>query len=45
MKFLEGDFDDHAEALEAAANTFGLSDKAASDLIKKGAAIDKLLDE
>ena len=41
VKFLEGDFDDHAEALEAAANTFGLSDKAAADLIKKGAAIDK----
>ena len=44
VKYLEGDFDDHAEALEAAANTFGLSDKAASDLIKKGAAIDKLLE-
>ena len=41
VKFLDGDFDDHAEALEAAANTFGLSDKAAADLIKKGAAIDK----
>ena len=45
VKFLEGDFDDHAEALEAAANTFCLSDKAAADLIRKGAAIDKLLDE
>ena len=44
VKFLEGDFDDHAEALEAAANTFGLSDKAAADLIKKGAAIDKLFE-
>jgi len=42
VKFLEGDFDDHAEALEAAANTFDLSDKAAADLIKKGADIDKL---
>ena len=42
VKFLEGDFDDHAEALEAAANTFGLSDKAAADLLKKAAAIDKL---
>ena len=44
VKFLEGDFDDHAEALEAAANTFGLSDKAAADLIKKGAAIDKMFE-
>ena len=44
VKFLDGDFDDHAEALEAAANTFGLSDKAAADLIKKGAAIDKLFE-
>ena len=45
VKFLEGDFDDHAEALEAAANTFGLSDKAAADLIKKGAAIDKMMED
>lgn len=44
VKFLDGDFDDHAEALEAAANTFGLSDKAAADLIKKGAAIDKMME-
>ena len=44
VKFLEGDFADHSEALEAAANTFGLSDKAAADLIKKGAAIDKLFE-
>ncbi len=44
VKFLDGDFDDHAEALEAAANTFGLSDKAAADLIKKGAAIDKMFE-
>ena len=42
VKFLEGDFADHAEAMEAAANTFGLSDKAAADLLKKAAAIDKL---
>ena len=45
VKFLEGDFDDNAEALEAAANTFGLSDKVAAELIKKGEAIDALLDE
>ena len=42
VKFLEGDFEDHSEAMEAAANTFGLSDKAAADLLKKAAAIDKL---
>ena len=42
VKFLEGDFADHAEAMEAAANTFGLSDKAAADLLKKAAAIDNL---
>jgi hypothetical protein len=42
VKFLEGNFEDHAEAMEAAANTFGLSDKAAADLLKKAAAIDKL---
>jgi len=45
VKFLEGDFDDHSEAMEAAANTFDLSDKAAADLLKKAAAIDKHLDE
>ncbi len=45
VKFLEGDFDDHTEALEAAANTFGLSEKAAAELIKKGAAIDKMLED
>ena len=44
VKFLEGDFEDHAEAMEAAANTFDLSDKAAADLLKKAAAIDKLFD-
>ena len=43
VKFLEGNFMDHAEALEAIANTFGLSEKAASDLVKKGKAIDELL--
>jgi len=44
VKFLEGDFDDHAEALEAAANTFGLSEDIAADLVKKGAAIDALFE-
>ena len=44
VKFLEGNFENHAEAMEAAANTFGLSDKAAADLLKKAAAIDKLFD-
>ena len=44
VKFLEGDFENHEEALEAAANTFNLSDKAAADLIKKGVAIDKIFD-
>ena len=45
VKFLEGDFADHSEAMEAAANTFGLSDKAAADLLKKAAAIDKILED
>jgi hypothetical protein len=45
VRFLEGNFDDHAEAMEAAANTFGLSDKTASDLLKKAAAIDKLFED
>ena len=45
VKFLEGDFDDHSEAMEAAANTFGLSDKAAADLLKKAAAIDQYLED
>ena len=45
VKFLEGDFDDHTEAMEAAANTFGLSDKAAADLLKKAADIDKKLED
>ena len=44
VKFLEGNFENHAEAMEAAANTFDLSDKAAADLLKKAAAIDKLFD-
>ena len=43
VKFLEGNFMDHAEALEAVANTFGLSEKAASELVKKGKAIDELM--
>jgi len=45
VKFLEGDFDNHAEAMEAAANTFGLSEKAAADLLKRAAAIDKILED
>ena len=45
VKFLEGDFDNHVEAMEAAANTFGLSDKAAAELIKKAAAIDKIFED
>ena len=45
VKFLEGDFEDHAEAMEAAANTFGLSDKTAADLLKKAAAIDKIMED
>ena len=45
VKFLEGDFDGHAEAMEAAVNTFGISDKAAADLLKKAAAIDKLMED
>ena len=44
VKFLEGNFENHTEAMEAAANTFDLSDKAAADLLKKAAAIDKLFD-
>ena len=43
VKFLEGNFMDHAEAMEAVANTFGLSEKTAAELVKKGAAIDALL--
>ena len=42
VKFLEGNFVDHAEAMEAAANTFGLSEKAAAELLKKGEAVDKI---
>ncbi len=45
VKFLEGDFEDHAEAMEAAANTFDLSDKAAADLLKKAAALDALYED
>ena len=45
VKYLEGDFDDHAEAMEAAINTFGISDKAAADLLKKAAAIDKIFED
>ena len=45
VKFLEGDFDDHAEALEAAINTFGISDKTAADLLKKAAVIDKIFED
>lgn len=45
VKYLEGDFDDHAEAMEAAANTFDLSDKVAADLLKKAAAIDKIMED
>lgn len=45
VKYLEGNFADHAEAMEAAANTFDLSEKAASDLMKKAAAIDKLFED
>ena len=45
VKFLEGDFEDHSEAMEAAANTFDLSDKAAADLLKKAAAIDKKISD
>ncbi len=44
VKFLEGDFENHAEAMEATANTFDLSDKAAADLLKKAAALDTLFD-
>ena len=36
---------ENAEAMEAAANTFGLSEKAAADLMKKAAAIDKLFED
>ena len=45
VRFLEGNFDNHVEAMEAAANTFDLSDKAASDLLKKAAAIDKIFED
>ncbi len=45
VKYLEGDFDNHVEAMEAAANTFDLSDKAAADLLKKAAAIDEIFEE
>ncbi len=45
VKFLEGDFDNHVEAMEAAANTFSLSDKTAADLLKKAAAIDKIFED
>ena len=45
VKFLEGDFDGHADAMEAAVNTFGISEKAAADLLKKAAAIDKMMED
>ena len=45
VKFLEGDFENHVEAMEAAANTFDLSDKAAADLLKKAAAIDAIFED
>ncbi len=45
VKFLEGDFENHSEAMEAVANTFDLSDKAAADLLKKAAAIDKKISD
>lgn len=44
-KFLEGDFENHTEAMEAVVNTFGLSEKAAADLLKKAAAIDELFED
>lgn len=45
VKFLDGDFDDNAEALEAVANTFDLSEQIAAELIKKGAELDARLDD
>ena len=45
VKYLEGDFDNHVEAMEAAANTFDLSDKVAADLLKKAAEIDKIFED
>ena len=44
VKFLDGDFDDHTDALEAAVNTFGISEKIASGLLKKAAEIDARLE-
>ena len=43
VKFLDGDFDSHTEALEAVSNTFDLANRTAADLIRKGADIDLLL--
>jgi len=44
VKYLEGDFENHVEALEAAANTFGLSEQTATGLLKKAAAIDEIFE-
>ena len=44
VKYLVGDFDDHAEALEAAAGTFDISEDIAVKLIKKGAEIDSRME-
>ncbi len=45
VKFLEGNFDNHVDALDSAANTFGLSDKTAARLIKTATFIDSLFDD
>lgn len=44
VKFLEGKFDNHVDAMDSAANTFGLSDKTAALLIKTVSFIDSLVD-
>ena len=43
VKYLEGDFEGHVEAMEAAIKAFNLSDKAAMEILKKAALIDALI--
>ena len=42
VKFLEGDFDNHVQAINAAIKAFGITEKASADILKKAAAIDAI---
>lgn len=43
-KFLEGNFDTHTEAMDAAINTFDISEDIGKELLKKAAAVDKIFE-